>query len=78
MTFSKPFVFDLTEATLFGSGQKNLLAIKVVRNSLINEIGLGGLLRPSFLFTGPRVENPVDTNAPQQRVLPGGELGGVE
>lgn len=52
--FSTPVVFDLTDETLFGG--ENLLALQIVRNSAANEIGVGGLLRPSFLFTGPRLE----------------------
>lgn len=50
--FSMPAEFDLT-AGIDYTGD-NVLAIEVVRNSAANEIGLGGLLRPSFLFTGPR------------------------
>lgn len=49
--FSEPMVFDLTRG-LDGSGE-NLLAIQVIRTRKFNEIGLGGILRPSFLFTGP-------------------------
>jgi hypothetical protein len=75
--FSNPSVFDLTGA--MKPGAENVLAVMVVRNSAANEIGLGGILRPSFVFTGPRLA----TVAPKpdiemRRVLPGGELGGVE
>ncbi len=48
--FSKPMVFDLTAHLTEG---ENLIAIQVIRNGKANEIGLGGILRPSFLFTGP-------------------------
>jgi hypothetical protein len=50
----------------------------VVRNSKANEIGLGGILRPSFLFTGPRLENKAPQPVELRRVLPGGELGEIE
>ncbi len=75
--FSNPAQFDLTGAVKLG--EENTLAIMVVRNSAANEIGLGGILRPSFVFTGPRLK----TVAPKpevemRRVLPGGELGGIE
>ncbi len=53
--FSVPFVFDLTDGVDYDG--ENLLAVQVVRNSKINEIGLGGIIRPSFIFTGPRLEN---------------------
>ncbi|MEM9975528.1 MAG: DUF4838 domain-containing protein [Pseudomonadota bacterium] len=48
--FSTPMVFDLTDHLIEG---ENLIAIQVVRNGKANEIGLGGILRPSFLFQGP-------------------------
>lgn len=74
--FSVPFVFDLTEAA--EPGKKNLLALKIRRISAANEIGLGGLIRPAFIFTGPRLEEKVPAAEPQRRVLPGGELGEIE
>ena len=49
--FSQPAVFDLTPALKPGENQ---LLIRIVRNQSLNEIGVGGLFRPSFLFTGPR------------------------
>lgn len=52
----------------------NLLAIQVVRNSKANEIGLGGLIRPSFVFSGPRLERKSPRPLELRRVLPGGEL----
>ncbi len=75
--FSNPAVFDLTDG--IQAGTENLLAMQVIRNSCANEIGLGGILRPCFLFTGPRLENKAP--GPQlelRRVLPGGELGELE
>lgn len=74
--FSSPAVFDLTEH--LKTDGLNLLAMEVIRNSNANEIGLGGILRPSFLFTGPRLEKKAPTTMPSQRVLPGGELGAPE
>jgi hypothetical protein len=52
--FSKPFVFDLTENAQYGSN--NLLAIQVQRFSKCTELGLGGIIYPSFVFTGPRLK----------------------
>src|SRR5690606_3353242 len=46
--FSKPAVFDLTDG--LASTGDNVLAIQVVRNSAANEIGLGGIIRPCYLF----------------------------
>jgi hypothetical protein len=74
--FSVPFVFDLTDGVRYEGD--NLLAVQVVRNSKANEIGLGGILRPSFLFTGPRLEEKAPRQLQLRRVLPGGELGEVE
>lgn len=71
--FSAPFLFDLGEFAK--PGQENLLVVQVIRNSSANEIGLGGILRPSFVFAGPRVDPPVpDSGQPRHRILPGGEV----
>jgi hypothetical protein len=75
--FSNPAEFDLTDS--LKPGQENLLAMQIVRNSAANEIGLGGIIRPCFLFAGPRLEQKAP--GPQvelRRVLPGGELGELE
>ena len=48
--FSAPARFDLTPA-LDPDGD-NVLAIHITRAGGINEIGVGGLLRPSFLYEG--------------------------
>lgn len=74
--FSSPAVFDITDEVL--PGESNLIAIQVVRNGNANEIGLGGLLRPSFVFTGPRLGQKAPQQMEHRRVLPGGELGPVE
>lgn len=52
-SFSHPAVYDLSGAMQEG---ENMLVIAVVRNSILNELGTGGLLRPSFLFRGPKLE----------------------
>jgi len=68
--FSFPSQFDLTD-DIKAEGE-NVLALQVVRNSAANEIGIGGLMRPTFLFTGPRLERkaPLTINLPE--ALPGG------
>jgi len=74
--FSVPFQFDLTDGIDYDG--ENVLAIQVIRNSAANEIGLGGIIRPCFLFAGPRLENKARKPLELRRVLPGGELGAVE
>ncbi len=74
--FSLPFLFDLTDG--IARKGKNLLAIQVLRNSKANEIGLGGIIRPCFVFTGPRLEAAAPKTLELRRVLPGGELGEIE
>lgn len=66
-----PTSFDLTEAIRPG-GEENLLAIQVTRQDCW-ELFTGGLVLPSFVFSGPRVEQPKDA-APPFRMLPGGVL----
>jgi hypothetical protein len=74
--FSLPFLYDLTEGVNYDG--ENLLAIQVVRNSKANEIGVGGIIRPSFIFTGPQLESKAPKQVELRRVLPGGELGEIE
>lgn len=74
--FSKPATFDLTDA--INTDGENVLVMQVIRNSMANELGLGGILRPCYLFTGPRLETKAPKPMPERRVLPGGELGGAE
>ena len=74
--FSVPFTFDLTDDVDYEN--ENLLAIQVIRNSKANEIGIGGIIRPSFVFTGPRLERKAPKPLELRRVLPGGELGDPE
>ncbi len=70
--FIQPFAFDLTEH--LKPGAENLLALNVVRNSYLNEMGRGGILYPCFVFTGPRLDKSAPINEPLYRVLPGGSL----
>lgn len=55
--FSKSAVFDVSDTIQEGN---NSVTIEVVRNSWLNELGTGGLLRPSFFFTGPQLEKPAN------------------
>jgi hypothetical protein len=70
--FSRPAIFDVSSAINYEG--ENLLAIQIVRNSNLNENLTGGLLRPSFVFTGPPVVPSQKVGDPEYRVLPGGEL----
>ncbi len=75
--FSNPAVFDLSAGV--EPGKENTLAIMIVRNSAANEIGLGGILRPSFVFVGPKLKDAAPKpEVEMRRVLPGGELGGIQ
>ena len=67
--FARPLPFDLTDVVR--PGKDNLLAIQVLRSGL-SEIGVGGLLYPSFLFTGPRLERRAPLFDETIRLLPGG------
>lgn len=69
--FAKPFAFDLTG--LLKEDGKNLLAIQVQRfgNS---EVGTGGLIYPSYIFTGPRLKQRAPINEEKERLLPGGAV----
>lgn len=70
--FPRAVALDLTDAIIFG--KENLLTIEIRRNSMANELLLGGLLRPSFVFVGgPKVKTPKPPKH-RVRVLPGGEL----
>ena len=67
--FSKPMLFDLTGHL---NRKSNLLAIQVERRGNA-EVGTGGLLYPSYIFTGPRLPKPADKEE-QYRLLPGGAV----
>lgn len=62
-------VFDLTEHV--EDGTNNLLALQFDRIGN-DELGTGGMTRPSFLFTGPRVEMENQEQNRPFRILPGG------
>ena len=66
--FAKPFQFDLTE--LANSGE-NMLVIQVQRSGN-SEIGTGGLIYPSFIFAGPRMDSRAPKMEKLERILPGG------
>ncbi len=68
--FIRPFAFDLTEHAR--PGERNLLAIQVIRRNMLNEIWRGGLMYPSFVFAGPRLETAAPQTDPLYRILPGG------
>ncbi|OGV50049.1 MAG: hypothetical protein A2X49_04830 [Lentisphaerae bacterium GWF2_52_8] len=65
-----PTQFDITDAVQ--PGEDNLIVIQVTRHG-IWELFTGGIMMPSFIFSGPRVEQPKDVE-PSFRVLPGGVL----
>ncbi len=69
--FATPLPFDLTDVVR--PGQENLLAIQVMRRGL-SELGVGGLLYPSFVFTGPRLERRAPLFDESIRLLPGGVI----
>jgi len=69
-------VFDLTEGIKYDGD--NLVAIQVVRHGEADTIRMGGIIRPSFIFTGPRLPRKAPKPLELRRVLPGGELGDIE
>ncbi len=69
--FMKPMPFDLT-GTL-SDRHDNLIAIQVERRGN-SEIGTGGLILPSFLFTGPRLPERAPAIDSSYRLLPGGAI----
>ena len=46
------FAFDLTD--YIRPGEENFVAIEVMHNG-ISDIGTGGIVFPSYFFTGPRL-----------------------
>jgi hypothetical protein len=69
--YPKPAVFDLTDYVR--PGEENILTIQIRRNSMANELGLGGILRPGYVFSGPRVQAAAKDGGEDVRVLPGGD-----
>jgi hypothetical protein len=74
--YIRPFQFDLTPHIKYG--EPNTLALQVVRRNMLNEAGLGGIINPCFIFSGPRLEKAAPLNEPARRILPGGALGEIE
>jgi hypothetical protein len=70
--FSRPAIFDLTDSVVHE--RDNHLAIHIERVNSINELGVGGLFRPSFLFTGPRIRSDTSASPVRETLLPGGEI----
>lgn len=73
--YGRAAAFDLTDGLNYGG--ENVLTIEIVQNSF-NELGVGGLMRSSYLFTGPQLELKAPKPLEQRRVLPGGAEGEVE
>jgi len=69
--FYFPNAFDLTPHVKRGG--RNLVALQVIQRSWCNELWLGGILYPCFVFAGPRLEKPAPSEDLPYRVLPGGE-----
>ena len=67
-SLARTIAFDLSDHIEPGDG--NLLALQFDRVGN-DELGTGGMTRPSFLFTGPRVEME-DQDLRPFRILPGG------
>ncbi len=67
--FCQSAAFDLTDA--IHTDKPNLLAVQIKHSIVANELGTGGLFRPSFVFVGPRLEKKAPGEVSYQRVLPG-------
>ena len=65
----RPFVYDLTPFVEHGG--ENALTVKVFRQAR-NELGVGGLMMPSFVFSADRVEETENRLILRERILPGG------
>jgi hypothetical protein len=70
---SGPAAFDLTDGINYDD--PNLIAIQVLRLGDDTTARKGGLLRQSFLFTGPRLAKKANKPLELRRVLPNGEMG---
>ncbi len=68
-SLARPLVIDLSGFS--EDGANNLLALQFDRVGN-DELGTGGLTRPSFLFTGPRVAMEDQEQNRPFRILPGG------
>ena len=67
--FARPIAFDLTG--MLSPDTPNLLAIQVERRGS-SEVGTGGLIYPSFIFSGPRLKQRAPLFETGERLLPGG------
>ena len=68
--FAKPLAFDLTD---FAEPEgENLLAVQIKRGG--GEIGVGGIIYPSFVFTGPRLAERAPKPDTSTILLPGGAV----
>ena len=74
--FLSAFTFDITPQLKLGA--KNLIAIQIQRRNLINEMGYGGIIYPSFVFLGPKLEKAAPSVVPSERILPGGARAPIE
>lgn len=70
--FCKPVAFDITDAAR--PGAQNVLAIRIRRLLNLNELFTGGLFRPSYIFTGPRLQTAETAQPGKERILPGGSV----
>lgn len=68
--FLRPAPFDLTDHIRLG--EENLIAVQIVQRMWCNELWLGGLMYPSFIFAGPRLDEPAPSTETLYRPLPGG------
>ena len=76
LTATGTAVFDLSDGIKYDG--ENLVAIQVVRLGTPTTNRMGGIVRPSFLFTGPRLPRKAPAPLELRRVLPGGALGEIE
>lgn len=67
LSFREPHVYDITDAVVRDG--KNRVAVAVCKKQR-NEIGVAGLMAPSFVFAGPRINPTPDVK--EQELLPGG------
>jgi hypothetical protein len=73
---SGPAAFDLTDGINYD--RQNLIAIQVIRHGDGSTERQGGLLRQSFLFTGPRLAQKDNKKIELRRQLPNGEMGAIQ
>ena len=74
--FARSMTFDLTDFLNKGD-RENFLAIQVERPGN-SEVGTGGLIYQSYIFTGPRLKQQAPANREEYRLLPGGAIEKVQ